>query len=114
MESELSGGQAGGGRGSAVVYRVRDRRLNRPAALRVLREESPAEVGRFVQEARAAWASGAARVEAILDGGADLSLPAVTTGIDYRVVVPGSTEKCQLAFESNGNHIRVGLLARQG
>lgn len=52
-------------------------------------------------------------VKAILDGGADLSLPAVTTGIDYRVVVPGSTEKCRLAFESNGNHIRVGLLARQ-
>ena len=52
-------------------------------------------------------------VKAILAGSADLSLPAVTTGIDYRVVVPGSTEKCRLAFESEGNHIRVGLLARQ-
>ena len=52
-------------------------------------------------------------VKAILDGGAELSLPAVTTGIDYRVVVPGSTEQCQLAFESQGEHIRVGLLARQ-
>jgi chemotaxis protein CheX len=52
-------------------------------------------------------------VKAILDGGADLSLPAVTKGVDYTVVVPGSTEKCHLAFESNGEHIRVGLLARQ-
>ncbi|MFT5080183.1 MAG: chemotaxis protein CheX [Planctomycetota bacterium] len=52
-------------------------------------------------------------VKAILDGGADLSLPAVTTGLDYRIVVPGSTEACQLAFDSEGEHIRVGLLARQ-
>ena len=52
-------------------------------------------------------------VKALLDGGADLSLPAVTSGVDYRVVVPGSTETCQLGFDHAGHPIRVGLLTRQ-
>ena len=51
-------------------------------------------------------------VKALLDGGAELSLPAVTSGVDYKVVVPGSTETCQLAFKYSGEPVRVGLLAR--
>lgn len=52
-------------------------------------------------------------VKALLAGGAELSLPAVTSGVDYKVVVPGSTETCQLGFDLNGEPIRLGLLARQ-
>ena len=52
-------------------------------------------------------------VKALLDGGADLSLPAVTSGVDYTVVVPGSTETCKLGFDFDGQPVRVGLLARQ-
>jgi len=52
-------------------------------------------------------------VKALLDGSADLSLPAVTTGVDYRVVVPGSKETCQLGFDLAGHPFRVGLLSRQ-
>ena len=51
-------------------------------------------------------------VKALLDGGAELSLPAVTTGVDYKVVAPGSTETCQLQFTYTGEPVRVGLLAR--
>jgi len=51
-------------------------------------------------------------VKALLDGGAELSLPAVTSGVDYKVVVPGSTETCQLGFKYSGEPVRVGLLAR--
>lgn len=51
-------------------------------------------------------------VKALLDGGAQLSLPAVTSGVNYRIVVPGSTQTCNLAFEFDGQPVRVGLLAR--
>ncbi|MDF1800265.1 MAG: chemotaxis protein CheX [Planctomycetota bacterium] len=50
-------------------------------------------------------------IKALLDGGAQLTLPAVTTGFDYTVVVPGSSRACNLAFEFAGQHVRVGLLA---
>lgn len=52
-------------------------------------------------------------VKALLDGGAELSLPAVTSGINYRVVMPGSKETLMLGFNYSGEPVRVGLLTRQ-
>lgn len=51
-------------------------------------------------------------LKAFLDGRAELSLPAVTWGENYRVVMPGSHETLRMGFNCNGEGIRVGLLTR--
>ena len=52
-------------------------------------------------------------VKALLDGGANLSLPSVTSGVSYRVVMPGSEQELALGFLYEGEPVRVGLHSRQ-
>lgn len=52
-------------------------------------------------------------VKSTLPGTAQLSLPAVTSGHDYRVSMPGSVTKEQLALDCDGDLVVVTLLQRE-
>ena len=52
-------------------------------------------------------------IKTLLPGPSQLSLPAVVEGSDYRVIVPGSHVVTQLAFECQGEPVKVTLLKGQ-
>jgi chemotaxis protein CheX len=52
-------------------------------------------------------------IKTLLPGPCQLSLPAVVEGTDYRVIVPGSHVVTQLAFECQGEPVKVTLLKGQ-
>lgn len=52
-------------------------------------------------------------VKATLEGSSQLSLPSVTSGREYTVVVPGSEVKERVAFTADGELIVVTLLERR-
>ncbi len=52
-------------------------------------------------------------VKSTLEGSCQLSLPAVTSGRDFRVTVPGSGVKERLAFDADGELVVVTLFERQ-
>ncbi|MTV27369.1 chemotaxis protein CheX [Nitriliruptoraceae bacterium ZYF776] len=53
-------------------------------------------------------------VKSLLAGSLQLSLPAVTSGRDYQVSVPGAAVTDRVALDCDGELIVVSLLQRQG
>jgi chemotaxis protein CheX len=53
-------------------------------------------------------------VKALLEGDAQLSLPTVVRGSDFRVVVPGTHLSRSLAYECEGHTFEVRVLSKDG